>query len=356
MPTPSPCPPPLRACRQVPPIVAALVLLSITLGCAAQAPPADNADAAADTDTRRVEGIRIATWNIEHFNMFFDQLQMPVRSRERQELWDDEEDLLEIKLTLNMPSFDPDILVIQEAASQANLEHFNREWMGGKYAFVKAFKTNSPGQHVAIMVKGGFEVLEVREYADEVDPENDHYLARTKRSYGGGNPLFPRGPGFVRLRTPDGRTLWVGSTHIKSKGGDGPAIARWRVRQIQRFRGIVASLQDDTDRVVIAGDFNDTFGRDAVERKIGDDAIATMIEGRGKGRLFSPTHELAKNNPDLATYHGLLKPYDPVFIDHIFVTPAVHKQVKLTRVIDAPIAHVASDHLPVMLIVGNDSP
>ncbi len=294
--------------------------------------------------------VRIATWNIENMNMYFDQTRLPYRSQEKQEVWDDEEDLVEIKLAIEQAHFDPDILVLQEAADQASLDEFNDKWLDGRFAYVKVFKSNSAGQWVAIMVKPGFEVLEVREFADEIDPVNDSALRSSKRYYGG-NVLFPRGPGFVKIRTPGGKVLWVGTTHIKSKYGNSQAVTRWRVRMIHQMRTIAGQLRADADLVAVLGDFNDSFGKDRDEEAVGADAIAGMLSGSGRERLLSPTKDLADADANLATYHALLKPGGPSFIDHVFVSPAMHEALVETVIIDDPIAYVASDHLPVMITI-----
>ena len=294
--------------------------------------------------------VRIATWNIENMSKLFDQSRLPYRSQNRQELYDDEEDLLEIALVLKQDRFDPDVLVLQEAASQQSLERFNTKWLDDKYAFVKQYKSNSKGQWTAILAKPGFKVIETRSYAGVEDPVDDPKLGDAKRYYGE-NVLYPRGPAFAQIRTPDGTVMWIGTTHIKSKYGNNAAVTRWRIRQVKKLREIASELGEDTKRVAILGDFNDTFGRDNFEQKVDQDAIQAMLEHKEDQAMVSPTQSLAQDQPTAGTYHATLKPGNPSFIDHVFVSPALDEAIIDTTIIDPPIAHVASDHLPVMITV-----
>lgn len=306
------------------------------------------------------EPVKVATYNVERFMSKFDQFLLPERAREQQEQWDDEEDLYEIARTIKLPDFDADIIAFEEAGTQPTLEMFNHDWLGGKYAFVRAFETNSPGQHVAIMAKPGFEVLEVRDQVYlETDPVKDDSLDYAKRDYGGLelNRLFPRGPGFVKFRTPGGQVIWVGATHVKSKGGNSRAVTAWRIREVQRTRDIVLELasQPDVDGVIMLGDFNDDFGQDRYEEQAGADAVATMLAPQPNGQLVSPTQAYVQQHPDVATYHCEIKPprYRS-FIDHVFVTQGLANAVQNTQVISDPIAAVASDHYPVVVTLELD--
>ncbi len=299
------------------------------------------------------EKIRIATYNVEHFMKMFDQLQLPERSRNQTEQFRDEEDLFEVAQTLKLPDLNADILCIQEGPRQDMLELFNSRWMKGEYAFVRQFDGNRPGQWLCILARPGFECLDIREYAQVTDPVRDGKVMRTKQSEGldKQNLLFARGPVFVKFLTPAGRKIWVGCTHVKSKYNNSYAVTEWRIREIEATRKICADLAENTDTeyVAVLGDFNDDFGKDYHEQKIGRDAVEQMLTGPGRETLASPTKTLARANPNLATYHCQIKPPKyRSFIDHIFVTPALYGYHTTTTVITDPIALVASDHLPVV--------
>lgn len=299
------------------------------------------------------EKVRIATWNVEHFMKMFDQLQLPERSRNQTEQFRDEEDLFEVSQVLKLGELNADILCIQEGPRQDMLELFNRRWMDGEYEFVRQFEGNRPGQWLGILARHGFECLEIREYADMEDPVKDPKVMGTKEHEGisRGNLLFPRGPVFVKFRTPGGTKIWVGCTHVKSKYNNSEAVTRWRIREMEGTRRIAGELAvaTDTGFVAVLGDFNDDFGMDYHERKIGQDAVGVMISGKGDEMLASITKPMALANPQLATYHCMIKPPKyRSFIDHIFVTPALYGYYTHATVITEPIAYVASDHLPVV--------
>jgi endonuclease/exonuclease/phosphatase family metal-dependent hydrolase len=296
----------------------------------------------------RSAGVRVATYNIEHFMQMFDQVLMPERSRERQELYDDEEDRYEVARTLE--GLDADIVGIQECCSQEMLEWFNREDLGGRYAYVKVFPSNVAGQWVGMLAKKGFRAIQERSFAGEVDPVRDGRLERIKGDAGlwEKNLLFSRGPGFVLFEAPSGERFWVGATHVKSKYGNSEAVTAWRIREVKRTREICHELlaEGKTDKLVMLGDFNDDLGMDYHERKLRADAVAVMTADDSK--LTSLTFPLAQADANRSTYHCEIKPprYRS-FIDHIFVSPAMAGWAGKVAIFDDPIAAAASDHYPV---------
>ena len=287
------------------------------------------------------ETVRAGTYNIEHFMKMFDQIMMPERSRETTELYDDEEDLYEVKRVITLPDFDPDILAIEECCNEEMLKYFNEKWLGGKYAYVKVFKGNTDGQFLGILAKKGFKALDVREYYQEKDPTN-------------GRPLFSRGPGFVLFQTPGGHKLWAGCTHIKSKYGNSQNVTEWRIREMKRTREICGELMAEgkADGIVMMGDFNDDFGMDKYEHTLRTDAVAVMLEGKEMAKLVCADEPLWKDKPQVSTYHCEIKPAKyRSFIDHIFVNPKLAGDIERVAVIDDPIAAVASDHYPVLCVL-----
>lgn len=285
------------------------------------------------------EEVVIATWNIEHFMMLFDQEMMPERSRNMTEYYRDDEDLYEIARTMKLPQMDADVVLIQEGPTQAMLELFVRERLDGRYAFVKSFEGNTEGQYLCMLIKPGFRVLQERVYKDDKDPVS-------------GRMLFSRGPAFVLLETPKGRRIWIGTTHAKSKSDNSRSVTEWRIREMLRTRQICKELLEEgqTTYLLIGGDFNDDFGMDSFERSVGEDAVAVMLKGEGKEKLICLDEEIWKKNPQAASYHCEIKPprYRS-FLDHFFVSPALAKRLKEIALVDEPIAAVASDHYPLVV-------
>lgn len=314
---------------------AALCILCITLLGSSPAPAPAQDDAP--------DRLRIATYNIENMMMLFDQHRMPERSRNRTELFRDEEDLFEIAAVMALSDMDADIICIQEGCDEAMLALFNERWLRGRYEMVRAFRGNTDGQFLGMLARPGLEVLAVREFYEDLDPHS-------ATGDDGDEParLFNRGPAFVKFRDEAGREFWVGTVHLKSKWNDSPSGARWRVRMMARLRDICHELAADTDMVAVAGDFNDSFGQDRIEREIGTDAITHMLTPVDGRSLHSVTRELAARDPALGTWHAAIKPSTPSFIDHVFMTREMAAHVTDVWVVQAPIALVASDHLPVV--------
>lgn len=297
--------------------------------------------------------VRVASYNIENFMTCFDQELMPERSRNRTELFRDEEDLYEVARTIKLSGCDADIIGIEECCNQAMLERFNERWLDGRYAFVKVFPGNVAGQYVGMLAKPGFEVVAVRDqFYRELDPEDDPSLRglKDREGFEPRNLLFSRGPAFVKFRAPNGVNFWVGVTHVKSKYNNSEAVTRWRIRELTRTRGICGELiAAGPDLLVMLGDFNDDYGQDRYEERLGQNAIAVMEQGQDAERLVSLTGALLRREPATVSYHCEIKP--PQYrsmIDHIFASPALAERLRKTWVVDDPIAAVASDHYPVV--------
>jgi endonuclease/exonuclease/phosphatase family metal-dependent hydrolase len=305
-----------------------------TAGCAAAVQ-----EGAAIAAQRSGEEVVVATWNIEHFMMLFDQEMMPERSRNTTEYYRDDEDLYEIARTMKLPQMDADVILIQEGPTQAMLELFVRERLGGRYAFVKSFEGNTEGQYLCMLIKPGFRVVQERVFKEDIDAVS-------------GKLLFSRGPAFVLLETPKGRRIWIGTTHAKSKADNSKSVTEWRIREMVRTRQICGQLlsEGQTDFLLMGGDFNDDFGLDSYEKSVGQDGAAVMVSGEGKEKLICLDEAIWKKNPQAASYHCEIKPprYRS-FLDHFFASPALAERMKGIALVDDPIAAVASDHYPLVV-------
>lgn len=324
---------------------AILTLIVVFSGCAY------SAETAADK-----EQVRVGTWNVEHFMKMFDQDRMPERSRNMTEYYADDEDQYEVAAVLKAESFNPDIVVIQECCDQEMLEHFCKKWFPDRFAFIKVFEANVPGQNIGVLAKPGFEAIRLEHYTNDKDPVTDNSLRYTKQNAGlwEKNLLFSRGPGFVLFQTPKENKFWVGATHSKSKSGNNKAVTQWRIREYERTRQICAELiaTSGTKNLLIMGDFNDDFGMDNIETSLGQDAIEVMLEGEGNEKLISLDETYRKAHPDAATYHCAIKPPKyRSFLDHIFASPETAKHEVKTVMIDESIAFAASDHLPLLTVL-----
>lgn len=341
-------------------LTTALILLLAGLLAAghftAMSPVAVRSARAETSDQTQVEWLRVATYNIEHFAKMFDQEHVPWDDRDKAEFFRDQEDLYEVSRVIQRADFDADVIAIQECCSEKNLKLFNKHWLDGRYGTVKVFQGNSTrGQQLGFLIKPGIKILETKEFSKEPDPVDDPELRNLKENVNlaEGNLLFSRGPAFVKLRTQGGNLLWVGCTHVKSKYGDSPAVVRWRIREIQRTRELCGELlkTSDADYLVMAGDFNDSLGKDDNEQTVGTDAVSVMTQGKGRETLLSLAARILKDNPDAASYHCQLKPPKyRSFLDDLFVSPALAEHVNKAYLVDPPLAAVASDHYPLVAV------
>lgn len=328
----------------------------------------------------------MATYNIEQFQQNFrahelgkklgkieDPVLQELLASERE---GDDEDNWEIAETITDDRFNPDILVIQECATQENLDYFNRRWLRSAYATVIVFPTNTDrDQHLAMMLKPGFRVIERRDKyhleADTVPNER-------------GNKLFARGPAFVLVETPGGYRFWVGTTHQKSKRIDfddeelaalrkanpntskaqmdeliakakakaAADAAAWRNREATRTHAIMKELATaGSDDVLLLGDFNDELGEDDAEKAAGGDAIALAIGPAADGFVLV-TQPLADKKE--TSFGGYYRPLFRSLIDHAIATPAMKGQVRDVQVFRGGLAPVASDHYPVVVTIESD--
>lgn len=308
------------------------------------------------------EEIRIATYNIENWRFRFDvrellewaksqppseQLNQLIRSERNQ----DDEDNWEIAETIRDPNVNVDILLFQEGPSQEDLEYFNQHWLNGMYATVRVFKTNTGrGQNTGIMLKPGFELLEVREsYYLEKDSvakdwmkpgeDGDELTVRENR-------LFARGPAFAKIKTPRGYVFWVGTNHQKSKRGNNLQVAAWRTREAKRTQQIITELAKDGTDVVFGGDMNDELGIQEFENEAGD-AIATLMGPPDQTILA--TRQLAEKGE--ITFGGYWRDLHRSFIDHFVVSASLKDRIVDVHVYRGGLAPVASDHYPVVLTI-----
>ena len=330
-------------------LLAAAGLFGTLLAAARAATPTSPPAAPADVET-----VRIATYNIENFARFFDQHDLPFEKKDKTEFFRDEEDLYEVARVIKSPAMNADIVVLQEACSEKHLQEFNSHWLWRKYDLVKVLPNNTTReQNTAILARKGFVPLEIRSFRNEPDPVDDPKLRNLKQSagLGKGNLLFARGPAFVLFQTPKGNRIWVGTDHTKSKYGNSEAVTKWRIRATRRLREICGELikEHKTPWLYVGGDFNDSFGLDEHERKLGQDSVRQMVVGQGDEKLVSLTLPLVEKDPKRVSYHGEIKPARlQAFVDHVFASPALAALCKGVTVVDPPIAAVASDHYPVV--------
>lgn len=309
------------------------------------------------------EQIRIATYNIENWRFRFDvrellewaktqpqseQLNQLIRSERNQ----DDEDNWEIAETIRSPGVNADILVFQEGCNQEDLEYFNKRWLNGMYATVRVFKTNTGrGQNTGILLKPGFELLEVREdYHLEKDSVSKDWMKSgddAEESVVRENRLFARGPAFAKIKSPNGYVFWVGTNHQKSKSGNNVQVAAWRLREAKRTQQIITELARDGTDVVFGGDMNDELGIQEFETEAGGDAIAALAGSPSQTILA--TRVLAEKGE--ISFGGYWRDRYRSLIDHFVVSASLKDRIVDVHVYRDGLAPAASDHYPVVLTI-----
>ncbi len=246
-------PPPIARCipfmRPFLPLVLAVCLIT---ACGPDAPspapttgmalPADYAFPDADT-------IRVATWNLEHFvdghdNPYIDagteNTPAPdLKNRKR-------------RVARALRRLDADLLVLQEAESEAFLQSFVEDRLGDTgYRF--ATSVESPTWYMNVVLLSRYPLGVVRNYADVVTPivgqeaDNGEPAAQSLTNH--------------RLWTADVRVapnrVWtlIGA-HLKA--GRSAADRGWRIGQIRFLHAELSRLRDDRPaaKMLVAGDLN----------------------------------------------------------------------------------------------------
>jgi endonuclease/exonuclease/phosphatase family metal-dependent hydrolase len=344
------------------------------------------------------EVVTVATYNIEHFQDRFlaHELGKKLTAEQKADPTIDkmlfqlrkanDEDNWETAQVITDSAVNPDILVIQEGATQENLEYFNKRWLREAYATALTFPTNTGdrNQHLNMLLKPGFKVIKRN---DQYHLEPDPAANGRGEANGRGDRLFARGPAFVLVETPGGYRFWVGVTHQKSKligfGAEqeaevrranagqpkavmaekikaakdaaGKATAEWRNREARRTHAIVKELAagGESDDVLLLGDMNDDLGMDEYEQLAGADAINLLVGPEADGFVLV-TKPLADEKE--ISFGGYFRPDYRSLIDHAVATPGMKDQIADVRVYRGGLARVASDHYPVVVKVRSDPP
>ena len=309
------------------------------------------------------EEIRIATYNIENWRTRFDVRELvewaktqpkseELNSLIRAERNQDDEDNWEIAETIKHAKLNPDVLVFQEGCEQADLDAFNKKWLGGVYATAKVFPSNSGrGQTIGILIKDGFKVVETKDqYHKEIDTVAKDWLKESEEEPSDAmteNRLFARGPAFVKIQTPGGYTFWLGTNHQKSKSGNDVNVSAWRFREAKRTHQIITELAKDGMDVVFGGDMNDELGIQEFEQQAGGDATAALVGTDGQTILA--TRALAESAE--ISFGGYMRDRYRSFIDQFVVSKSLADRIVSVSVFKEGLAPAASDHYPVLLVI-----
>src|SRR6478672_2382128 len=121
----------------------------------------------------RGEEIKVATYNSELFDKHFlahrastqsigkdsaaKEILEELRKKNDEDNWETAQVILD-------PKFSPDILVIEEACDQDDLNFFNHRWLSDAYETAIQFPTNTDRhQNLDLLMKRGFKILEKKD-------------------------------------------------------------------------------------------------------------------------------------------------------------------------------------------------
>lgn len=151
----------------------------------------------------------------------------------------------------------PDVLCLVEVESRTALEKFNNtilKKLNAKYAHNLLIDGNDErGIDVGLYSK--YPIQSVRSHIDDNYHAGNQYYK-----------IFSRDCPEYEVLLPNDKTLWMLCNHLKSKGyGSQTSNDAKRKRQANRVKDILQRFNLATDLVVVAGDFNDTPGREPLK-------------------------------------------------------------------------------------------
>jgi endonuclease/exonuclease/phosphatase family metal-dependent hydrolase len=243
--------PTLRLPMSLPVRLSALLGLALLLaGCATQPPP-PNAGMALppDYDYPDRDTVRVATWNLEHF---VDGHDNPYISAGREDDPPAALDKRVDRVVKALRQMDADLVVLQEAESEAFLQQIAREELGDLgYRF--ATSTESPSWYMNVVLLSRYPLGVVRNYADVITP-----IAGQQADNGepAAQSLTNHRLWMADVRLGPSQTWTVVGAHLKA--GRSAEDRGWRIGQIRFLHTELARLTEDRPdaNVLVAGDLN----------------------------------------------------------------------------------------------------
>jgi endonuclease/exonuclease/phosphatase family metal-dependent hydrolase len=317
---------------------------ALLLSCASEPRPAPHAGMALppDYDYPDDDTVRVATWNLEHF---VDRHDDPYVDADRENRPSDTMDRRIDRVVSALKQMDADLVVLQEAESEAFLRRIARERLDDLgYRF--ATSTESPSWYMNVVLLSRYPLGAVRNYAGVVTPIEGE---RADNGEPAAQSLTNHRLWMADVRMGPGETWSIVGAHLKA--GRDARDQGWRIGQIRFLHAELARLtasHPDTP-VLVAGDLN--------------------------SRANSPELRLLLNDPDRPAPDSLLKNppprrvqfTDPLAdrptpthpsdaptrqLDYLLPNPALADQLvdgsaRVARPLSPDSMATTSDHLPV---------
>lgn len=224
---------------------------ALLLSCTTEAPPDPSAGMAlpSDYDYPNDDTVRVTTWNLEHF---VDRHDNPyIDARQEDQPGDDLSRRIE-RVASALEQMDADLIVLQEAESEAFLQQISRERLDDLgYRF--ATSTESPSWYMNVVLLSRYPLGVVRNYADVVSPIEGQ---RADNGEPAAQSLTNHRLWMADVRIRPDETWSVVGAHLKS--GRDARDRGWRVGQIRFLHAELARLTEDRPEapILVAGDLN----------------------------------------------------------------------------------------------------
>jgi len=202
-----------------------------------------------DYDYSSTDTVRVATWNLEHFVDRHDNPYIDAGSE------NDPEPALSNRIdrvARALEKIDADLVVLQEAESEAFLQKISRERLSDMgYRF--ATSTESPSWYMNVVLLSRYPLGVVRNYADVVTPITGQ---QAKNGEPAAQSLTNHRLWMADVRIGPSATWTIAGAHLKA--GRSAEDRGWRIGQIRFLHAEAARLMKNRTNapLLVAGDLN----------------------------------------------------------------------------------------------------
>jgi len=235
--------------RTVLPLLLALCLLPACGPEASSPEPTAGMALPPDYDYPDDDTVEVVTWNLEHF---VDQHNNPYIEADPENDPSTEMDGRVRRVARALRQLDTDLVVLQEAESEAFLQQLTEEHLADMgYRF--ATSVESPSWYMNVVLLSRYPLGVVRDYADVVTPIAGQ---QTDNGEPAAQSLTNHRLWLADVRVGPDRVWTIAGAHLKS--GRSAEDQGWRIGQIRFLHAELARLLEDrpSARVLVAGDLN----------------------------------------------------------------------------------------------------
>jgi endonuclease/exonuclease/phosphatase family metal-dependent hydrolase len=317
---------------------------TLLLACGTEPPPSPSAGMALppDYDYPEADTVRVATWNLEHF---VDRHDNPYVDAGRENQPDSAMAGRIDRAMRALRRMDADLVVLQEAESEAFLQEISREQVDDLgYRF--ATSTESPSWYMNVVLLSRYPLGVVRDYSDVVTPivgqqaENGEPAAQSLTNH----RLW-----MADVRMGPDATWTVVGAHLKS--GRSAEDRGWRVGQIRFLHTELARLTEDRPDapVLVAGDLNSLADSPELRLLLNDPdrPASDSLANRDTPRRVQFTDPLADRPTPTHPSDDPSRQLDYLLPNTNLANHLVDGSMRVARPLPPDSMAATSDHLPV---------